>query len=274
MTASLLPANASRLERALEGAGHRDVPAPIARLWRPETCPGAALPWLAWALSVDVWDGQWPERVRRENIADAVRLHRHKGTRWAIERVLERIGALYDLDELDGDDHHRIRIVIRNSNRLLTRDAKALKGQIEAVKRASVHYALRLEAAVGGALPVGGGLGATAMARPVLHLAVAPYLDAGRETAAFAAGMGAAAMARAPGALAIDAPLAGASVEAAVAAGAGAVSLARPLAALRLDAALALAPQALAVAAGLGASVVVAMWMAADLSLTAKDTPP
>jgi len=92
---NLLPPNATPAERALASAGARvsDVPVPVADLWDPWSCPADLLPWLAWALSVDEWDPQWPEATRREVVARSIELHRHKGTVWAVRRALEALGV-------------------------------------------------------------------------------------------------------------------------------------------------------------------------------------
>ena len=89
--ASLLPPNATPQERALDlaPAAHLGaIPRPISRLWNPQTCPAALLPWLAWALSVDEWDADWPEQIRRDVIAGSIGLHRVKGTLAALKRAL------------------------------------------------------------------------------------------------------------------------------------------------------------------------------------------
>ncbi len=90
MQASLLPPNATRLERALESATARigAIDAPIAPLWDAATCPLHLLPWLAWALSVDNWDADWPEAKKREAVARSIALHRIKGTPLSIDMVL------------------------------------------------------------------------------------------------------------------------------------------------------------------------------------------
>lgn len=95
MTAtSLLPPNASSLELALEAATARlgEVPVPVGDLWNPATCPLAVLPWLAWAVSVDVWDETWPEETKRAMVANSIRLHRRKGTRASIALSLAPLG--------------------------------------------------------------------------------------------------------------------------------------------------------------------------------------
>jgi phage tail P2-like protein len=91
---SLLPPNATPQETAIEAATARigEVPVPNATLWTPATCPAALLPWLAWALSVDEWDGTWPEERQRAVIAASVAVHRRKGTRGAVVAALAAAG--------------------------------------------------------------------------------------------------------------------------------------------------------------------------------------
>lgn len=97
MTASLLPPARTATEEAFEQAtariGGTDVP--VDRVVRPETCPEALLPWLAWALSVDVWDAAWPEETRRRSIAEAIPLHRTKGSVASVRRALRGAGYGY-----------------------------------------------------------------------------------------------------------------------------------------------------------------------------------
>ena len=98
---TLLPANATALERAIEAAQARlsDVPVPVDVLWDPQGCPAEMLPWLAWAWSVDEWDAGWPEEIKRRVLAAAPDVHRLKGTRAAVERSLEAIGVFADIVE-------------------------------------------------------------------------------------------------------------------------------------------------------------------------------
>lgn len=99
MDKSLLPPNASALERVLEqcGAGISDIPVPINTLWSPKTCPAKLLPWLADSVSVDEWDSHWPEPVKRQVIADSVPLHRKKGTVGAVRRALASVDIKVDV---------------------------------------------------------------------------------------------------------------------------------------------------------------------------------
>lgn len=93
---SLLPPNASDLERALEllvGARVDDIRTPLRDLWRAETCPEALLPWLAWALSVDQWSPDWPLHIRRARVAAAIAIQRIKGTAKSVRDVVESFGG-------------------------------------------------------------------------------------------------------------------------------------------------------------------------------------
>lgn len=91
---SLLPPNSTATERAIEGATERGsgMAVPVDTLWNPATCPAPLLPWLAWALSVDIWDSQWSEARQRAVIAASVEVHRRKGTLGSIRRALEAAG--------------------------------------------------------------------------------------------------------------------------------------------------------------------------------------
>ena len=100
-TSSLLPPNATPLERGLEAGTTRlgAVEAPVAPLLDPWTCPIDLLPWLAWGLSVDSWDADWSEATKRAAVANSIELHRMKGTRRAVETVLSRFDDLAELVE-------------------------------------------------------------------------------------------------------------------------------------------------------------------------------
>jgi phage tail P2-like protein len=99
---SLLPSNSTQLERELAALTARiDAidPAVISTLWDAWRCPSALLPWLAWGLSVDIWDDAWPEITKRQVCADAPAYHRIKGTRRAVEMALAYSGRAFTLTE-------------------------------------------------------------------------------------------------------------------------------------------------------------------------------
>jgi phage tail P2-like protein len=94
MSPTLLPPNATQEERALEQATARlgDMAAPLRETWNPDSCPADLLPWLAWALQVDIWDKDWSDDTQRAVIRGAIEVHRRKGTPWAIKRALLNAG--------------------------------------------------------------------------------------------------------------------------------------------------------------------------------------
>lgn len=96
---NLLPPNASTLERAIAatGAGIDTLPVAVRDVWNPATCPAALLPWLAWALAVDEWDETWSEAAKRTVIADAIQVHRHRGTVWSLKKSLAPLGMAIDV---------------------------------------------------------------------------------------------------------------------------------------------------------------------------------
>jgi phage tail P2-like protein len=101
MSDRLLPTGSSALEvaaaRAL--AQIERTPVPLRSLWNAQTCPVYLLPYLAWALSVDRWDEDWPETTKRSVIASSFFVHQHKGTISALRRVVEPLGFLIEVEE-------------------------------------------------------------------------------------------------------------------------------------------------------------------------------
>jgi hypothetical protein len=87
----ILPKSASAYERVLglnvERLLELDTDR-IRNLWNPWTCDADDLPYLAWALSVDVWDTRWPLTKKRSVVANALKHHRIKGTQAGIETYL------------------------------------------------------------------------------------------------------------------------------------------------------------------------------------------
>ncbi|GFZ59380.1 Tail protein I [Pseudomonas amygdali pv. eriobotryae] len=96
---SLLPLNSTPLERAIEVATDEVPQIPLRTLYNPQTCPAHLLYHLAWAWSVDRWDDEWSEPVKRAAIAASFFIHARKGTIGAIRRVVEPLGYLIDVLE-------------------------------------------------------------------------------------------------------------------------------------------------------------------------------
>lgn len=96
---SLLPLNSTPLERAIEAATHEVTDVPLRTLYNPDTCPAHLLHQLAWAWSVDRWDNNWSEAIKRSAIRSAFYVHAHKGTIGALRRVVEPLGYLIEVLE-------------------------------------------------------------------------------------------------------------------------------------------------------------------------------
>lgn len=100
-TTSLLPPNATPVERALEALTRRldDIPVPLRDLVNVETCPDRFLPWLAFTRSVDSWNPGWSARVKRNLIAASIELHRRKGSAGSVRAVVQAFGGQIALRE-------------------------------------------------------------------------------------------------------------------------------------------------------------------------------
>ncbi|ODS44607.1 phage tail protein I [Pasteurella multocida] len=98
---TLLPTGSTTLEKRAAQIMKSAVENPIiiADLINPDRCPVNLLPYLAWAFSVDKWDENWSEEVKRIAIKQSFFIHKHKGTIVAVKRVVEPIGYLVELKE-------------------------------------------------------------------------------------------------------------------------------------------------------------------------------
>lgn len=94
MSSSLLPPSSGDWLRYTEAGTARlsAITVALRTLWTPTACPVDLLPYLAWALSVDRWDKGWPAERKIAAIHKSYWLHRRKGTRAAVRRVVEDMG--------------------------------------------------------------------------------------------------------------------------------------------------------------------------------------
>lgn len=97
MLATLLPANATPFEKAIEqGSAERwdvlDIDI-VRRSKDPWTCPAHLLPYLAHEWSVDIWNDDWPEARKRQAIDASIRLHRLKGTEEGLRQAIALAGG-------------------------------------------------------------------------------------------------------------------------------------------------------------------------------------
>jgi phage tail P2-like protein len=84
---SLLPPNSTDLERKLAEAGKDAFDLPSIRIIKDiDQVPSQFLPFIAWQKSVDYWDENWQEALKRKVIKESRDLHRLKGTPAAIKK--------------------------------------------------------------------------------------------------------------------------------------------------------------------------------------------
>lgn len=97
----LLPSSATSQERALAAVSKRleNLPVPYRDIWNPDLCPVALLPFLAWSFSLDTWNDDWPEHIKRQTVKDALYNHRIKGSRKAVENAIARFGTTANITE-------------------------------------------------------------------------------------------------------------------------------------------------------------------------------
>ena len=97
---SVLPPHSTYLERALEIASFWVVcNSEIIDIWSPTSAPEQFLPWLAWSVSVDEWDENWPVEIKRDVILASHKIHRIKGTRGAVQKALDAMGFEAEITE-------------------------------------------------------------------------------------------------------------------------------------------------------------------------------
>ena len=90
---SLLPPNASELERKITQIGKAAFDLPSIRVIKDiDDVPSQFLPFIAWQKSVDYWDENWQDSLKRNVIKNSREQHRIKGTAAAIKRALEPFG--------------------------------------------------------------------------------------------------------------------------------------------------------------------------------------
>ena len=97
---SLLPPNASELERKITQVGKAAFDLPTIRVVKDiDDVPAQFLPFIAWQKSVDYWDENWQDSLKRSVIKNSREQHRIKGTAAAIKRALEPFGYEVNLIE-------------------------------------------------------------------------------------------------------------------------------------------------------------------------------
>lgn len=107
----ILPPSAGKIELAVLTAEIARMvlidPDIISTIWNPWKCPLQLLPFLAHAVSVDVWSNEWTEEQKRKVIAASPLVHRLKGTFGAINHALKAFEIDSKIIEWWQDDARR-----------------------------------------------------------------------------------------------------------------------------------------------------------------------
>lgn len=95
---SMMPETLSPASLAMGASSSRfdEMDTIVEKLWNPYECPSVWLPWLAETMSVDFWDEDWPERKKRNVIANQLNLEKKKGTVFALRAYSDLAGASID----------------------------------------------------------------------------------------------------------------------------------------------------------------------------------
>ncbi|MFK3888477.1 phage tail protein I [Sphingomonas sp. NPDC079357] len=170
---TLLPANATALERAIEASVARisDVPVPLRQLVNPDTCPADQLPFLAWAVSIDTWESDWPDAIKRARVRSAISIQRRKGTVASLREVIASFGGAVAVREwwqmIPPGPAHTFALIVSLDGivrpEATAAYAEAVIAEVERTKPARAHFTFSQ------ALSATGALGPVAAARPALH---------------------------------------------------------------------------------------------------------
>lgn len=180
----LLPPSATPQEAAAEEAmsrlGAADGDGVVGALWDPDRCPAPLLDHLRWALQAP---GHWPadDAGRREALRSAVRLHRLRGTRAALDQSLLDAGVVADVEENPGGVRHTVAIAVRNSGALDAELASVAGVRALAHSTGRISVAYQVSISDGATLSLGhaAGAAALALARLTLEIDDAPRRGSG-----------------------------------------------------------------------------------------------
>ncbi|MBC3479956.1 phage tail protein I [Pseudomonas sp. SWRI77] len=203
---SLLPHNATLLERSLERAGELGVDPEIIRgVADSARCPPSFLPWLGWALKVEGWEAAYTDAQRRELIREAIPVHKTKGTVGAIRRVLKavRVNAEFkEWHQIPNSAPYTFQVTAwANDNRpgegsiISPELGERLRALVDAAKNERSHYEFRLGARFDGGLVLVNAFQARAVQHRSMDAQAVPF-DPMAQTVLFANALNASSVSR------------------------------------------------------------------------------
>lgn len=100
VTETMLPVTSTPLAQAMDVLEERLFALPVEMVTKdPWKVSVELLDHLAWENSVDVWDTEWPEDIKRGVVEMSAEIHQFKGTPFAIKRALEVLNVRTELSE-------------------------------------------------------------------------------------------------------------------------------------------------------------------------------
>lgn len=147
---TLLPCNASALERALDitpAIALNSIPHYVRDTANADTIPNVLLPWLAWSRRVEVWDSNWSDEQKRAVIKASFEVHRKKGTVGAVKNALAALGVSLTVVEWFNDTPQRAPYTFRlvadpGDNALTPAFWRSLLAIVERTKNVRSHMAV------------------------------------------------------------------------------------------------------------------------------------
>lgn len=140
---SLLPPTCSEFELALGALSSRyEIDNPTSVLWNPDLCPEHLLIYLAWALSVDYWDEDWSEEVKRNVCRSSLDIHRLKGTNESLQKAMDDLGYGITIELWTQNQEipkGKFRVIVKTQGELDERFYNETLAVIDENKRGTLH---------------------------------------------------------------------------------------------------------------------------------------
>lgn len=98
---NLLPPNTTTFEKKIveTTAKTTELNSNLSSLIRVDDAPADFLSILAWQFSVDRWQDDWPNEVKRAQIKNSIKVHTYKGTNYALRSIVESFGYSITIHE-------------------------------------------------------------------------------------------------------------------------------------------------------------------------------
>ncbi|HCA5279490.1 TPA: phage tail protein I, partial [Acinetobacter baumannii] len=98
---NLLPPNTTVFEKKIieTTAKTTELNTNLSSLIRIDDAPADFLSILAWQFSVDRWQDDWPDEIKRAQIKNSIKVHTFKGTNFALRSIVESFGYSLTIHE-------------------------------------------------------------------------------------------------------------------------------------------------------------------------------